>query len=161
MARDRARPDPADPRMRQRWEHELAELGVPPQLRSASQARVTSAIERTLAHERGRWLLDANHRDSATELELTGRVGGELVRVVIDRTFVDAAGVRWIVDYKTSRHEGAGLEEFLDREEQRYRPQLERYAALMRKLGPEPMRLGLYFPLLEAWREWLGIRPET
>jgi ATP-dependent exoDNAse (exonuclease V) beta subunit len=80
---------------------------------------------------------------------------------VIDRTFVDADGVRWIVDYKTSRHEGAGLEEFLDREQERYRPQLERYAALMRKLGPEPVRLGLYFPLLEAWREWPGIFPET
>jgi len=73
---------------------------------------------------------------------------------VIDRAFVDAAGVRWIVDYKTSRHEGAGREEFLDREQERYRPQLERYAALMRKLGPEPVRLGLYFPLLGAWREW-------
>jgi len=24
----------------------------------------------------------------------------------------------------------------------------------MRKLGPEPVRLGLYFPLLGAWREW-------
>ena len=161
IARDRARSDPAEPRLRQRWEHELAELGVPPELRAASLARAVSAIERALAHERGRWLLDASHRDSATELELTGRVGGELVRVVIDRTFVDAEGVRWIVDYKTSRHEGAGLEEFLDREQERYRPQLERYAALMRKLGPEPVRLGLYFPLLEAWREWPGNFPET
>ena len=74
--------------------------------------------------------------------------------MAIDRTFVDAAGTRWIVDYKTSRHEGAGREEFLDREQERYRPQLERYAALMRRLGPEPVRLGLYFPLLAAWREW-------
>jgi ATP-dependent exoDNAse (exonuclease V) beta subunit len=161
VARDGAPCDPADPGIRQRWEYELAELGVPPELRSASLARVASAIERALAHERGRWLLAASHRDSATELELTGRVGGDLVRVVIDRTFVDATGVRWIVDYKTSRHEGAGLEEFLDREQQRYRPQLERYAALMRRLGPEPVRLGLYFPLLEAWREWPGILPET
>ena len=55
-------------------------------------------------------------------------MGSGLVRVVIDRSFVDAAGVRWIVDYKTSRHEGAGLDEFLDREQERYRPQLERYA---------------------------------
>jgi len=74
--------------------------------------------------------------------------------VVIDRTFVDAAGTRWIVDYKTSAHEGAGLDEFLDREQERYRPQLERYAAFLRLLGTEPIRLGLYFPLLSAWREW-------
>jgi hypothetical protein len=25
---------------------------------------------------------------------------------------------------------------------------------LARKLGPEPIRLGLYFPLMRAWREW-------
>jgi ATP-dependent exoDNAse (exonuclease V) beta subunit len=74
--------------------------------------------------------------------------------VVIDRTFIDASGVRWIVDYKTSRHEGAGLDAFLDSERERYRPQLERYATLMRKLAPEPVRLGLYFPLLGGWREW-------
>ena len=77
-----------------------------------------------------------------------------LVSVVVDRTFVDG-GVRWIVDYKTSSHEGAGLDEFLDREQQRYRPQLERYAALIGRLGPEPVRLGLYFPLLSGWREWV------
>ncbi|MEA3132522.1 MAG: hypothetical protein QOG17_368, partial [Gammaproteobacteria bacterium] len=35
-----------------------------------------------------------------------------------------------------------------------YRPQLYRYAQLARKLGPEPVRVGLYFPLMGAWREW-------
>jgi len=156
IARDGTRPDVADGRVRSRWRHELAELGVPAELRDAAVERVASAVERTVAHDRGRWLLDANHRNSATELALTGRIGSDVVRVVIDRTFVDDSGMRWIVDYKTSRHEGAGLAEFLDSEQERYRPQLERYAALMRKLGPEPVRLGLYFPLLDGWREWAG-----
>ena len=127
---------------------------MPRALRGAAVERVATAVELTLADERGRWLLDAGHRESATELALTGRFGGEVVSVVIDRTFVDASGVRWIVDYKTSRHEGAGLEAFLDSERERYRPQLERYAALVRMLAPEPVRLGLYFPLLGGWREW-------
>ena len=154
IPRDGTRTDVADERVRARWKHELAELGVPAELRNAAVERAAHAIARTLAHDRGRWLLDANHRDSATELALTGRIGSDVVRVVIDRTFIDAAGIRWIVDYKTSRHEGAGLAEFLDSEQRRYRPQLERYAALMRKFGPEPLRLGLYFPLLDGWREW-------
>jgi len=25
---------------------------------------------------------------------------------------------------------------------------------LAKRLGPEPVRLGLYFPLMRAWREW-------
>jgi len=154
IARDGVQPDPADAAVQRRWLHELAELGVPADLRGNAVERVAHAVEGTLAHERGRWLLDARHRESATELALTGRSGADIVRVVIDRTFVDAYGVRWVVDYKTSRHEGAGLDEFLDREQERYRPQLERYASLLRKLGPQPVRLGLYFPLLDAWREW-------
>jgi ATP-dependent helicase/nuclease subunit A len=152
LARGGARPAAAE--SRRRWHHELAELGVPAALRPAAVERVAEAVERTLGDERGRWLLDPGHRDSRTELALTGRAGGDVLRVVIDRCFVDATGVRWIVDYKTSRHEGAGLAEFLDREQERYRPQLERYAGLARHLGPEAVRLGLYFPLLNAWREW-------
>ena len=77
-----------------------------------------------------------------------------VVSIVIDRTFVDA-GIRWIVDYKTSTHEGAGRDAFLDEQARRYRDQLERYARLMSRLDPaHPIRLGLYFPLLGGWREW-------
>jgi ATP-dependent exoDNAse (exonuclease V) beta subunit len=154
IARDGSPLVPSDPRTGRRWHAELAELGVPPPLRSTAAERVASALARTLAHDRGRWLLDPRHHESQTELALTGRLGGELVRVVIDRSFVDGDGTRWVVDYKTSRHEGADLEGFLDREQERYRAQLERYATLMRHMGPEPVRLGLYFPLLGAWREW-------
>jgi len=157
IARDILRSGDGDAAQRlRRWQDELAELGVPAPMRKAAVERVESAVVRTLADARGQWLLDARHRDSATELALTGRLGSDIVRVVIDRSFVDAAGVRWIVDYKTSRHEGAGLEDFLDSEQERYRPQLERYAFLVRRRGPQPVRLGLYFPLLSAWREWSG-----
>jgi hypothetical protein len=38
----------------------------------------------------------------------------------------------------------------------RYRAQLERYAQVLGKLDPCPIRLGLYFPLLGGWREWSG-----
>ena len=69
---------------------------------------------------------------------------------VIDRLFRDAAGERWIVDFKTSRHEGGGLEAFLDEQRKRYEPQLNAYAAAFDKA-----RLGLYFPLLRGWREWI------
>jgi ATP-dependent exoDNAse (exonuclease V) beta subunit len=79
---------------------------------------------------------------------------GKLVDIVIDRTFVDEQGVRWIVDYKTGMHEGGDLQAFLDSEQARYREQLERYAALLRQTGAQPIRVALYFPLLRGWREW-------
>jgi ATP-dependent exoDNAse (exonuclease V) beta subunit len=155
MARDGALGAANVAATRRRYVDELAELGVPAERRQAAAERIASAVSRTLEDERGRWLLDAKHLSSANELALTGRVDGTIVSVVIDRTFIDEAGIRWIVDYKSSSHEGADLDGFLASEQERYRPQLERYAALMRHLGPEPIRLGLYFPLLSAWRSWL------
>jgi ATP-dependent exoDNAse (exonuclease V) beta subunit len=127
---------------------------VPYERRNAAVAKALEAVRRTLEDERGRWLLDASHGSPHSELALTGVVDSNLVSIVIDRTFIDAMGVRWIVDYKTSSHEGAGLDEFLDNERERYRGQLKRYAQLMRAIGDEPIRLGLYFPLLSGWREW-------
>jgi ATP-dependent exoDNAse (exonuclease V) beta subunit len=79
---------------------------------------------------------------------------GVLQSLRIDRTFVDGEGVRWIVDWKTSSHEGGDREAFLDNELARYRGQLERYARVMKVFDPDrPLRVGLYFPLLDAWRE--------
>jgi len=139
----------------QRHRIELAELGVPPHLREAAVMRVTEALQLMLSDERGRWLLaDDIHRETASELALTGVIGGEIVSRVIDRTFLAADGTRWIVDFKTSLHEGGGLESFLDSEVERYRPQLQQYIKLMHGYRPEqPIKAALYFPLLKTWRE--------
>jgi ATP-dependent exoDNAse (exonuclease V) beta subunit len=141
---------------RERYRIELAELGVPPHLRDAALGRVVDALTRMLSDERGRWLLagEGIHRDAASELALSGVVGGAIVNGVIDRTFIDREGTRWIVDFKTSAHEGGAADAFLASEVERYRNQLRRYATLMRGLHPdEPIKAALYFPLLGAWRE--------
>jgi ATP-dependent exoDNAse (exonuclease V) beta subunit len=108
-----------------------------------------------LADERGRWILSETHVEAATELRLSAHLEGQVVNVALDRTFVDAQGTRWIVDYKTGLHEGGNLEGFLDREQERYRTQLERYARVLRNLDSREVRVALYFPLLQAWREWV------
>jgi ATP-dependent exoDNAse (exonuclease V) beta subunit len=131
----------------------LANLGVPPGELAWAAERVESGLLRTLRDPRGRWVLD-RHADAASELAIAGLTDGSLCEVVIDRTFVDEHGVRWIVDYKTSAHEGANLENFLEQERERYREQLERYARLMVQRDHRPIRLGLYFPLLGEWLEW-------
>jgi len=71
-----------------------------------------------------------------------------------DRVFRDEDGRFWIVDFKNSDHKGSGREAFLDEEKRRYTSQLENYATLLRRVTGGPMMLGLYFPLLDAWREW-------
>jgi ATP-dependent helicase/nuclease subunit A len=133
-----------------RW---LTLHGVPAARLSEAAERVVAALVGVHRDPRGRWILRKGYRDDFREHAVSGTWRGEVVRAVFDRTFIDESGVRWVIDYKTSQHIGGGLEEFLDREVERYRPQLERYAMLARKLGPEPVRVGLYFPLMGAWRE--------
>jgi ATP-dependent exoDNAse (exonuclease V) beta subunit len=135
-----------------RW---LALQGVPAARLKDAADRVVAALLGVHADPRGQWILHKGYRDDMRERALSGKHQGEIVRVVFDRSFVDEYGVRWVIDYKTSEHQGGGLEQFLDREVERYRTQLQRYAALARKLGPEPVRVGLYFPLMRAWRDWV------
>jgi ATP-dependent exoDNAse (exonuclease V) beta subunit len=140
--------------LRTRLAAELAHEGVAAADIDAATAVVQTALKKMLADRRGRWLFDAAHREAVSELALTSRREAALVDVVLDRSFVDAEGTRWIVDFKFSRHEGADVDAFLDSEHERYRAQLEGYATAMRGLDARPIRLGLYFPLLGGWREW-------
>jgi ATP-dependent exoDNAse (exonuclease V) beta subunit len=70
----------------------------------------------------------------------------------LDRTFIDN-GVRWIVDYKIAETDSADVEAWLDAEAERYRSQMEGYATLMKGLEQRPLKLILYYPLLQCWRE--------
>jgi len=141
------------PRLRARLESRLRALGVEGEAAQEGAERALAALRATLTDGRGRWLFDPQHRDAHSELELTGVRAGHIVNAIIDRTFVDAQGSRWVVDFKTSPHEGGNLDAFLDEEARRYEGQLRRYAHLARELGAEPVRAGLYYPLLSAWRE--------
>jgi ATP-dependent helicase/nuclease subunit A len=134
--------------------HELAARGVPRRELETAAARVRLALENTLASARGRWIFDPAHGDSASERHYTAVFDGVLSEAVLDRSFIDTDGVRWIIDFKTGEHLGGSVEVFMDSEVERYRPQLERYARMLGELEDCPIALGLYFPLLDGWREW-------
>jgi ATP-dependent exoDNAse (exonuclease V) beta subunit len=138
---------------RDAWSRLLREAGVDEAHLTEALARTQDAVGGLLGSELAGRLLDPGTRDAASELAVTARISGVVQSLRIDRTFIDAEGVRWIVDWKTSRHEGGDREAFLDRELERYRGQLERYVSAMRALEPDrPLKAGLYFPLMDAWR---------
>ena len=132
----------------------LARLGIPEGRLNVAVEEICAALQLALEDERGQWVLSGQHEKASCELALSGIRDGSIDHMVIDRTFVDEHGTRWIIDYKTGAHSGGGVDEYLDREQQRYRQQLERYASVMSKMEGGPIRLGLYFPLLAGWREW-------
>ena len=141
------------------YEYQLRRHGVPEADLPRAASVVVEALMRTVSSHRGRWIFAPEHSESRSEWALTGISGGRLTNVVIDRSFVDQEGTRWVIDFKTSRHEGGGLETFLEQEMDRYRAQLETYVTLARgtALAPgtatPPVRAALYFPLLDVFRE--------
>jgi ATP-dependent exoDNAse (exonuclease V) beta subunit len=128
--------------------------GLPERQVEAALQRVRTALQRTLADERGQWILSAAHQDRRSELPLTAVIDGRVRHMVVDRSFVDADGIRWIIDYKTGTHAGGDVTGFLDQEQERYRAQLAGYAAAFRALEDRPVRTALYYPLVPSgWRE--------
>jgi ATP-dependent exoDNAse (exonuclease V) beta subunit len=141
-------------RRREYWLRRLAAEGVPEGERDGAADRVVEALANVTEDQRARWLFASGRAETQTEYAVSVLEGGRLRNLRMDLSFVDEEGRRWIVDYKTGTHSGGGAEEFLDSERERYRPQLERYAAAMAGIDSRPIRLGLYFPLLRGWREW-------
>ncbi|HJS78118.1 MAG TPA: 3'-5' exonuclease, partial [Burkholderiales bacterium] len=130
--------------LRSGFASDLQRRGVPSAELDRALALVVSALKNALADERGRWLLGP-HPVVRSEYRLRNRARS----FRIDRYFEDADGRKWVVDYKTSEHEGAGVEVFLDLQQERYAPQLDGYAEAV-----GATRRGLYFPLHKGWREW-------
>ena len=133
--------------LRPRFARELTRRGLPSAEAALSAEVVANALTNAVSDERGRWILGP-HAFARNEYRLRAFVAGELRSYVVDRLFRDQGNAEWVVDYKTSRHEGAGREAFLDRERDRYAAQLEAYGGLRKDA-----RRGLFFPLLRGWRE--------
>jgi len=116
--------------------------------------RILQTLQTVLDSRKARWLL-FSHPEAASEYPLSGMIDGELVHAVVDRTFVDDDGNRWVIDFKTGsplpNEEPAS---FYQRETERYRDQLVRYASLFRRLEPARLiRCALYFPSFDGWCE--------
>ena len=126
--------------------------GLPFEQNEKILQQILLGIRNTLQDPKGQWIL-ANHEEGRAEYPLTQFSENRFFRKIIDRTFIEN-DIRWIIDYKTSRHEGMDLKEFLNNEVVRYKPQLDNYATLLREYGEiRPIKKALYFPMHKVWRE--------
>jgi ATP-dependent helicase/nuclease subunit A len=81
---------------------ELRRMGTSTASLGKAVDRVIQALYNVIASEHARWLLAA-HPAASSEWPVSGFINGQLMNATIDLTFVDSEGVRWIVDFKTSR----------------------------------------------------------
>lgn len=128
--------------------------GLSGDMLQAATIRCEEGLERVLSSQKGQWILSAGHQDTHNEWALSTAYEGRVSHHVIDRSFIDEQGIRWIIDYKTASHEGGNLDKFLADEQTRHAPQLHRYAKILRTMEPErAIKTALYFPMLDAWKE--------
>ncbi len=106
---------------------------------------ILNALDKTLQDPRGQWILK-NHHDAKAEFPLTAVIENNIKSLIIDRTFVDETGTRWIIDYKTADFSAENLAE--------YQKKMGQYYQAMQAIESRPIRLGLYFPLVSGWKEW-------
>ena len=132
----------------------LLRFGIKGSKLKESLERVRLALVNVLYTSRGDWLFSAKHSQAENEMPLLVRRDNITVKIIIDRTFVDENGCRWIIDYKTGFHEGSNIEKFLETEFIRHRHQLETYAQAIAETEEKAIMLALYFPLLNYWKEW-------
>ena len=134
-------------RLESRLKIALLEEGLPPTQIVDTVRTGIRAIQNILEDEIGRWIL-MNHEDGYSEYPLTGVIDNRYVNKILDRSFIDEQGVRWIIDYKTGEHQGADLEYYFKEEIKRYKPQLDQYEELIKRKGESrPIKKALYYPL--------------
>ena len=137
----------AQQRVTSRW---LREMGIGDDMQASIAARVHAALESVRGDAKGNWILEG---EGFAELALTGVFDGEIESVILDRVRIDEDGEHWIIDYKTSSHEGGNLQGFLNAEVARYTGQLQKYAAIYGAYSGKQPRCALYFPLLREFVE--------
>lgn len=116
-------------------------------------AEVLRSLIQAISYTELAWTLDNRLRESATELALTENANGQVALSVVDRTFVDEHGVRWIIDYKTAWCEGdeAAIKVFIQQQVEVYQSQLARYGRLMAEMDQREQCRVLWFTALNRW----------
>ena len=85
--------------LRPLFARELEGRGIQRSRSKEAAALIADALKNARSDEQGRWLLGP-HPEAHSEHRVRLRGNGGLRSYVIDRMFRDAAGDRWIVDFK-------------------------------------------------------------
>ncbi len=136
----------------------LARLGFTDSGLDECTQRAVALLDACLADSRLQWIFASTHVREESPVRLTGIHEGHLTSAVIDRTFVDSNGVRWLIDFRAdSSRVGPGPGESPDTPHlaagRKPDSGLVKRIALARALGPEPVRAGIYFSATQSFYE--------
>lgn len=130
----------------------LKRMGLVENEFKSAVAHVMQAIDNLFSDEKGRWIMNANHQQRQSEWALSYKTPFGVENYLIDCSFIDEKGIRWVIDYKLTHHQSLSDEALRD-ETEKYRKQLEKYRQLVSRLESRQVRCGLYFPLAKVFVE--------
>jgi ATP-dependent exoDNAse (exonuclease V) beta subunit len=111
-----------------------------------AMTKVEQSLHSTLHDSELHWVFDHEQEQSAAELPLQSYASGFVHTHIIDRTFIDKKGVRWIIDYKSSQPSSKqSLESFLAEQVALYSGQLSRYKSLFEDEDNKGVKTALLF----------------
>ena len=146
-----------DEQLKAKWRAELQAMQLDTQQINTSVKRLSQAVKNIQQDPKGQWIFaDHLHQEVRNEFAISILDDGQINQYRIDRTFIDQDNIRWIIDYKSSIHFDDDVGEFVDQQliERGYKQQLERYAQAFSQLESRLIKIAIYFPLLQQWREW-------
>ena len=144
-------------RCRPYWRARLATLGVPSSMQDQALADVRATLLAVLQDSRFQWLFSDQHTLRRCEYAVSIPVAQGYRNLVIDLLLQEQNGKTWIIDYKTGRPgPQEDLDQFIERQMQRYGNKMELYRHAVSQLGFPQVRSALYFPLLKKLSEYVG-----
>ena len=141
----------------------LRSVGLNGESQNSALAAVLGTLQGCAADPVCQWIL-ANHPEAQSEASWSGYGPGSRLRTLrADRVFragaepyVPGTDCFWIIDYKTGTPGSVESRQWLERERDRYAPQLVAYGRALRALhgADVPLRLGLYYPAIAVLDWW-------
>ncbi|HXS28290.1 MAG TPA: UvrD-helicase domain-containing protein [Steroidobacteraceae bacterium] len=131
----------------------LRRLGLEGDPLEEAAQRANAIWDRCLADPKLQWIFSTSHTRIESACRLSGLHAGRLASVMLDRTFVDESGVRWLIRIVAN---DVAEERSVDRPAggaDRAGEWADRAVPLARALGPERVRAALYDPAGQIWRE--------
>lgn len=143
----------ADPRyfMPELATRRLKQVGIVGQHLTQALALFQQVKQHIDTDPRAQWIFDTAHTDAHNEFPITTVLSGKVRHLIIDRTFIDRDGIRWIIDYKTATPDTDNHQMFLEEQLALYQTQLTTYARAFHALDGREVRTGLYFPTCKLW----------
>jgi len=135
--------------LRRYWARHLNRFVFEASELDAALDRIEHALRQTLGSEELAWVFDNDYEVSDAELPMQSYGNGVLHTHILDRSFIDKQGVRWIVDYKSSEPQaGQSEQDFVEEQLTLYSEQLARYRRLFQDESNKGIKTALLFTSL-------------